>query len=102
MPRTYRRFSLIAGGIALLVGGAALGVFGLGIPPAVAAMVLVGVVAASALIWLNAVLLSRSRALLREEARKTAILNSALDAVVTMDHHGRIVDFNPAAERTFG
>ncbi|APZ92718.1 PAS domain S-box protein [Fuerstiella marisgermanici] len=37
-----------------------------------------------------------------EEARKTAILKSAMDCIVTMDVEGRIVDFNPAAERTFG
>ncbi|QDV40478.1 Aerobic respiration control sensor protein ArcB [Stieleria neptunia] len=37
-----------------------------------------------------------------EEARKTAILRSALDCIITMDTAGRIVDFNPAAERTFG
>ncbi|WP_372894436.1 PAS domain S-box protein [Stieleria sp.] len=37
-----------------------------------------------------------------EEARKTAILRSALDCVITMDTTGRIVDFNPAAEQTFG
>src|SRR5207245_9079639 len=40
---------------------------------------------------------------LREsEARRAAILDTALDSVIAMDHHGRIVDFNPAAERTFG
>ena len=38
----------------------------------------------------------------RAEARKTAILNSALDCIMTMDHEGRITEFNPAAERTFG
>ncbi len=38
----------------------------------------------------------------RSEARKAAILNSALDCIVTMDHEGRITEFNPAAERTFG
>ncbi len=37
-----------------------------------------------------------------KEARHEAMLNSALDAVVTMDHEGRVIDFNPAAERTFG
>ncbi|QDV26501.1 PAS domain S-box protein [Aureliella helgolandensis] len=37
-----------------------------------------------------------------EEARKTAILESALDSIITMDTDGQIVDFNPAAERTFG
>jgi two-component system, cell cycle sensor histidine kinase and response regulator CckA len=36
------------------------------------------------------------------EARHRAILESALDAVITIDHQGRILEFNPAAERTFG
>jgi PAS domain S-box-containing protein len=38
----------------------------------------------------------------QSEARKTAILDSALDCVVTIDHRGRITEFNPAAERVFG
>jgi PAS domain S-box-containing protein len=38
----------------------------------------------------------------RSEARKTAILDSALDCIVTIDHQGRITEFNPAAERNFG
>ena len=41
-------------------------------------------------------------ALTRSEARKAAILESALDCVVTIDHEGRITEFNPAAELTFG
>jgi PAS domain S-box-containing protein len=41
-------------------------------------------------------------ALRNSEARKAAILNSALDCIVTMDHEGRITEFNPMAERTFG
>ena len=32
----------------------------------------------------------------------SAILEGALDCIITADHRGRIVDFNPAAERTFG
>jgi len=36
------------------------------------------------------------------ESRKAAILEAALDAVITIDHEGRVVEFNPAAERTFG
>jgi PAS domain S-box-containing protein len=36
------------------------------------------------------------------EARKGAVLASSLDAVITMDHEGRVVEFNPAAERLFG
>jgi len=36
------------------------------------------------------------------ESRNRAILESALDCIVTMDSSGRITEFNPAAERTFG
>lgn len=36
------------------------------------------------------------------EARKTAILESALDSIISMDHEGKIVEFNPAAEKMFG
>jgi PAS domain S-box-containing protein len=36
------------------------------------------------------------------EALTRAILASALDAVITMDHEGRILEFNEAAERIFG
>src|SRR5262249_6227946 len=40
---------------------------------------------------------------LREsESRKTAILETSLDCIVTVDHEGRVLEFNPAAERTFG
>jgi PAS domain S-box-containing protein len=35
------------------------------------------------------------------ESLKTAMLESAIDAVVGMDHRGRIIEFNPAAERMF-
>jgi two-component system cell cycle sensor histidine kinase/response regulator CckA len=42
------------------------------------------------------------RALAESEARKSAILQSALDGVVTIDHDGRILNFNPAAEAMFG
>jgi PAS domain S-box-containing protein len=41
-------------------------------------------------------------ALKRSEARKAAILDSALDCILTIDHEGCITEFNPAAERTFG
>ncbi len=36
------------------------------------------------------------------DARMRAILETALDCVITMDHTGKILEFNPAAERTFG
>ncbi len=33
---------------------------------------------------------------------RTAVFDAALDAIITIDHDGRIVEFNTAAERTFG
>jgi PAS domain-containing protein len=36
------------------------------------------------------------------EARKAAMLESAIDAVVAIDHRGVITEFNPSAERVFG
>src|SRR6185369_11487092 len=38
----------------------------------------------------------------RGESLKGAILESSLDSLVVVDHEGRIVEFNPAAEATFG
>jgi PAS domain S-box-containing protein len=38
----------------------------------------------------------------RSEVRKAAIVDSALDCIVTIDHEGCITEFNPAAEHTFG
>ncbi|HET8645950.1 MAG TPA: PAS domain S-box protein, partial [Vicinamibacteria bacterium] len=47
--------------------------------------------------------LARSLAAVQEsQAAQWAIVNAALDAVVTIDERGRIVDFNPAAEAAFG
>ena len=49
--------------------------------------------------------MDRSRdeqALRKSEARNAAILETALDGIITVDHMGRIVEFNPAAEKTFG
>jgi PAS domain S-box-containing protein len=36
------------------------------------------------------------------EARKAAIFDSALDSIISIDHQGRIIEFNPQAEKTFG
>jgi PAS domain-containing protein len=44
--------------------------------------------------------LRAERSLTESEARKAAMLEAALDAVVAIDEEGRISDFNPAAERT--
>ena len=45
----------------------------------------------------------RGEAVLREsEARHRSVLETAMDAFVAMDQEGRVIEFNPAAERMFG
>jgi PAS domain S-box-containing protein len=46
--------------------------------------------------------LHAAQAMRESEARKGAVLNSSLDGVITIDHEGIVVEFNPAAERMFG
>jgi PAS domain S-box-containing protein len=41
-------------------------------------------------------------ALEQSKARKAAVLDSVLDCIVTMDADGKVIEFNAAAERTFG
>jgi PAS domain S-box-containing protein len=36
------------------------------------------------------------------EARRAAVLDVALDAIISIDDEGHVLDWNPAAERTFG
>jgi PAS domain S-box-containing protein len=46
---------------------------------------------------------ARAEDVVREaEALKTAIVDTTLDCVITIDADSRIVEFNPSAERTFG
>jgi PAS domain S-box-containing protein len=44
----------------------------------------------------------RDKRILEDELRKHAIVNSSLDPVVVFDAADKIVEWNPAAERTFG
>ena len=46
--------------------------------------------------------IERTAELRASEARKGAIMESALDCIIAIDQSGCITDFNPAAERTFG
>jgi PAS domain S-box-containing protein len=41
-------------------------------------------------------------ALRQSEAHKTAIFETAIDGIITMNHEGKIVEFNAAAEKIFG
>ncbi|MGI8685523.1 MAG: PP2C family protein-serine/threonine phosphatase [Acidimicrobiales bacterium] len=47
-------------------------------------------------------LAASERALVQSEAQARAVIDVSLDAIVGMDAHGRITEFNPAAEATFG
>jgi PAS domain S-box-containing protein len=42
------------------------------------------------------------RALRESEARKRAILESAIDCIITLDHSGHVIELNPAVEKTLG
>ena len=42
------------------------------------------------------------RALRESEARKSAILESAFDCIITLDHRGQVIELNPAVEKTLG
>ncbi len=42
------------------------------------------------------------QALGESQARQGAMVEAALDAIVSMDHAGRVLEFNPSAERIFG
>ncbi|QGU34001.1 PAS domain S-box protein [Thermochromatium tepidum ATCC 43061] len=45
----------------------------------------------------------RHQAEMREsEALKAAMMEASLDAIVTLDHSGRVIEYNPSAERLFG
>ncbi len=44
----------------------------------------------------------RTEALQSSQRHTRAVIDSALDCVISVDHAGRIFEFNPAAEKTFG
>jgi len=56
----------------------------------------------AALNWTSIRLFDQHEQLAASEARSRAILESSMDAIVTIDDFGHVVEFNPAAERIFG
>ncbi len=76
----------------------------------VALMVLIYVLVFSALVWRTAEILRRSehkrfeaeRVQHQQQAQLTGIIDSAMDAIITLDEDHIVRLFNPAAERMFG
>jgi len=97
-----RALGLIAAAVVVLIGSIALLGWLLGVEEAVALTATVMVVAAGAMIFLARRLKQADTTRREGLVRERAVLDAALDCIVTMDHEGRILDFNPAAERTFG
>ncbi len=63
-----------------------------------------GAIAAGAIVVISLALFAglADRRLIAARGRREAILESALDCIITIDEHGHVLEFNPAAERTFG
>jgi PAS domain S-box-containing protein len=69
----------------------------------ISATVILSILILGALAWFSAAQLNRSLEATRAtEAAKLAIFESALDCIITMDQAGRITEFSPMAEKTFG
>lgn len=52
--------------------------------------------------WLNREASNEARHTARMSARLAATVNTALDAVIVADAFGKIIEYNPSAEKTFG
>lgn len=68
----------------------------------VASVALAAVLLALALLWRQQKRAELSQLVRESEARFRAVARTARDAIITADAGGRIVDWNPAAERLFG
>eukprot|EP01037_Dinobryon_pediforme_P014827 gene14827-14962_t len=71
------------------------------------ALVAVGLIvalAASVIVLIGQFRISVARAdeIRHNSVRYASTINASLDAIIVADSHGKIIDFNPAAERTFG
>jgi PAS domain S-box-containing protein len=97
---------LAAGGVVLYFQRAGV----LGPEAGLSMLALCSVIAFGALVWTNAAVLHRSERqrqraeheLRAGEERTRNIVENALDAVITMDHRGRITGWNAQAESIFG
>jgi PAS domain S-box-containing protein len=92
----------------LRVMGERAGFYGLGFGTAIFSTALI--LAFTGLVWWAASALNRMDAerqrnaeiVRQSESRKTAVVESALDCILTINHEGILVEINSATERTFG
>lgn len=71
---------------------------------ALVALALILALAGSALVllWQHRISTGRSREIVAISQRYESAINASLDAIIVTDDMGVVLDFNPAAERTFG
>lgn len=67
-----------------------------------ATLLLVLTLASVYLLYVNRVLRGREEELVQTNNRMNTVISTALDAVIVSDAEGRVLEFNPAAERIFG
>lgn len=53
-------------------------------------------------LWLNRVAAHEQRLTAQASQRLAATIDSALDAIIVADQEGRVIQYNPSAEKTFG
>ena len=90
----------LSGDVSHAVGSARLG--GAALVVGTVVVLVLALLAAYADRRITAARQEKQQALRHSEARLRAILEAALDCIITIDQEGRIVELNPAAERTFG
>ncbi|QDV38145.1 PAS domain S-box protein [Tautonia plasticadhaerens] len=102
-PSWARETGMVAfAGVPLLVEGRAVGVMALFSRSPIDQATIDALGPISNAVALGIVRESAARALFSSEGRKAAILRMALDAIITVDDRGRVLEFNPAAEAIFG
>jgi PAS domain S-box-containing protein len=102
-PEWAKREGMVAfAGYPLIVEGRLIGVMALFARHAIGQHVLEALSSVANGIALGIERTRSENRLQQSEARKAAILETSLDCIITIDERSKILEFNPAAERTFG
>ena len=98
-----RREGMVAfAGHPLICSGRLVGVLALFASAPISARTVSALVATADLLALGIVRKRAEAAVRDQEARHRAVMQSALDCIITIDRHGKVIEFNPAAETAFG